>query len=89
MTPPEYVCLITAPVNRFNTPLMALTGIVETGAYYKEVHLPVICTLAPGQRFDARGTPIIQVIPIRREAWTSEMNILNEPVAPATGGDRR
>jgi hypothetical protein len=80
VTPPEYVCLITAPVNRFNTPLMALTGIVETGAYYKEVHLPVICTLAPGQRFEApRGTPIIQVIPIRREAWTGQMNVINEP----------
>jgi hypothetical protein len=72
VTPPDYVCLITAPVNRFEAPLMALTGIVETGSYYKEVHLPLACLLAPGQRFAApRGTPIIQVIPMRREAWTS------------------
>lgn len=80
VTPPEYVCLITAPVNRFEIPLMALTGIVETGQYYKEVQLPVVCMLAPGQRFvAARGTPIIQVIPMRREAWTSEMKLLDEP----------
>jgi hypothetical protein len=79
VTPPEYVCMITAPVNRFETPLTALTGIVETGEYYKEVHLPVVCTLAPGQRFAApRGMPIIQVIPMRREAWTSGTGLLDE-----------
>jgi hypothetical protein len=80
VTPPEYVCMIVAPVNRFETPLMALTGIVETGAYYKEVHLPVVCTLEPGQRFAApRGMPMLQVIPIRRETWTSELLPLDEP----------
>jgi hypothetical protein len=79
-TPPEYVCLITAPVNRFETPLVPLTGIVETGSYYKEVHLPVVCMLEPGQRFTvALGTPIVQVIPIRREDWTSEAVFLDEP----------
>ncbi|HSZ56001.1 MAG TPA: DUF6065 family protein [Tepidisphaeraceae bacterium] len=79
-TPPEYACLIMAPVNRFETPLVALSGIVETGSYYKEVHLPVVCMLEPGQRFAAKaGTPIVQVIPIRREDWTSEAGFIDEP----------
>src|SRR5262245_6479359 len=40
VTPPDYVCLITAPVNRFEMPFLPLSGIVETGTYYKEVQLP-------------------------------------------------
>jgi hypothetical protein len=72
VTPPEYFCLITAPVNRFEMPFLPLTGIVETGAYYKEVQLPMACLLEPGQKFDLRrGAPMIQVIPIRSEEWTS------------------
>ncbi len=72
VTPPEYVCLITAPINRFEIPFLPLTGIVETGAYYKEVQLPMACLLEPGQTFVLpRGAPMVQVIPIRREEWTS------------------
>ena len=71
VTPPDHVCLITAPINRFEMPFMALSGIVETGAYYKEVHLPMVCLLGPGQSYDLRcGMPMIQVIPIAREDWT-------------------
>lgn len=79
-TPPEYVCLMIAPVNRFDMPLVALTGIVETGAYYKEVHLPCVCMLERGQRWSGvAGTPMVQVIPIHREVWTSESAHLDEP----------
>lgn len=72
VTPPDYVCMITAPMNRFEMPFLPLTGIVETGTYYKEVQLPMACLMAPGQTFDLpRGAPMIQVIPMRREEWTS------------------
>jgi hypothetical protein len=78
VTPPEYVCLITGPVNRFEMPFVPLTGIVETGTYYKQVKLPTICLLGPGKSFLLRrGTPMIQVIPIRREEWTHEAAVLN------------
>jgi hypothetical protein len=79
VTPPEYVCFITAPINRFELPFAALSGIVETGRYYKEVLLPMVCLMQPGQRIAAaKGTPMIQVIPIRRDAWTSEMKFLDD-----------
>jgi uncharacterized protein DUF6065 len=72
VTPPEYVCLITAPINRFEIPFMPLTGIVETGTYYKEVQLPIVCLMRPGDRFMLPcGAPMIHVIPFRREEWTS------------------
>lgn len=72
VTPSEYVCLITAPINRFEIPFLPLSGIVETGAYYQEVHLPMACAMQPGQTHRLlRGQPMIQVIPLRRENWES------------------
>jgi hypothetical protein len=73
LTPSDYVCLITAPINRlFELPLLPLTGIVETSQYYREVNVPSVCMMRPGQTATARrGSPLVQVIPIRREAWTS------------------
>ena len=72
VTPPDYVCMMTGPVNRFELPLLPMTGIVETGTYYKEVQLPMVCMLPRGQSFVIpRGAPLIQVIPIKRESWTS------------------
>jgi hypothetical protein len=72
VTPPEFFCLITAPINRFEMPFLPLAGIVETGTYYKEVQLPMACLMQPGQTFDLpRGAPMIQVIPFRRDEWLS------------------
>jgi hypothetical protein len=70
VTPPDYVCLVTAPINRFELPFAPLAGIIETGTYYKEVHLPMVCLMQPGQVYDLRaGSPMIQVLPLRREEW--------------------
>ena len=78
-TPPEYVCFITAPINRYEIPFMALSGIVETGTYYREVHLPMACMMQPGQIFHLqRGAPMIQVIPMRREEWESKVAAMDE-----------
>lgn len=80
VTPPEYACMITGPVNRFEVPLMPLTGIVETGTYYKEVQLPMVCLLSPGQSFALpRGAPLIQVIPFKRDSWTSRSGFIDMP----------
>lgn len=80
ITPPDYVCLMSGPVNRFEVPLMPLAGIVETGSYYKEVHLPMVCLLRPGESFTLqRGAPLIQVIPMKREAWTSSSGFIDMP----------
>jgi Family of unknown function (DUF6065) len=78
VTPPEFVCLITAPINRFELPFLPLAGIVETGTYYKEVHLPMACLLRPGQTFELKaGTPLIQAIPIRRDEWASRAAVMD------------
>ena len=78
VTPSEYVCLITAPINRFEIPFTAITGIVETGKFYREINLPMACALKPGERYRLlRGMPMIQVIPIRREEFASKVGIID------------
>ena len=68
-----WLALVLLPVERYLQsflPFMPLTGIVETDSYYREIHLPSICMLQPGQSATMkRGMPLIQVIPIKRERW--------------------
>ena len=72
-----------APIARAERPrlwlqvglILALTGIVETGVYYREVFLPMACMMKPGEtKRLLRGSPMIQVIPILREEWTSSVH---------------
>jgi hypothetical protein len=71
-TPPGYSCLFIAPLNRFELPFQPLSGIVETDTFYHEVNFPAISLLAPGQSTMVRkGTPLVQVIPFKRDNWTS------------------
>jgi len=80
VTEPDVACLITAPLNRYEIPFMAITGIVETGEFYKQVAQPMICTMRPGDVFILkRGEPMIQVIPFRRDDWTSRTTVIDEP----------
>lgn len=71
-TPAGYSTLVLPPLNRFATPFHLLSGLVETDTYYRQVAFPAICTLRPGETFKfARGSPLVQVVPMARESWTS------------------
>jgi len=73
-TPPGYSIIITQPFNRTDLPFYALSGIVDTDKY----------PLYPGQYpvflkkgFDGiveRGTPMLQIIPFKRDDWKSEIS---------------
>jgi hypothetical protein len=71
-TPPGYSCLFVQPLNRFDLPFHVLSGVVETDTYYREIHFPSICLLKPGStHLLKKGTPIVQIYPIKRESWRS------------------
>src|SRR6185369_667131 len=71
-TPPGYSTLFTRPFGSFDCPLIPLTGIVETDTYLGAVQLPSVCQMPPGSSYTlARGAPLVQVVPILRESWTS------------------
>lgn len=71
-TPPGYSSLFLPLLNRVDFPFQILAGLVDTDVFYKEVYFPSICLMPPGSRVVLeQGTPIVQVIPFKRDAWQS------------------
>lgn len=76
-TPVGYSCLFTPTLNDdtlLNKGIFMLSGIVDTDTYNAPVNFPFIF-LAPlnTEILIEKGTPLIQVIPFKREPWTSEV----------------
>lgn len=70
-TPSGYSCLFVNPINR-PSPLLAFSGIIDTDAFISQGHLSFMVE----KDFDGiikQGTPLIQVIPFKRESWESEV----------------
>lgn len=71
-TPPGYSTLFLPLLNQFHLPFQVLSGLVDTDTYYRDVFLPAICLMQPGTRCVLeRGTPLVQVVPFKRETWRS------------------
>jgi hypothetical protein len=73
-TPPGCSALFLPPLNRFQMPLVPLAGLVETDIFYREVNFPAVLTIPPGTTLTVlKGTPLVQVIPIRRDEYQSKV----------------
>ena len=72
-TPKGYSCLITSPLNHMQTNFKILDGIVDTDRYYNQINFPFIWTGGDGDFTFPKGMPIVQVIPFKRENYTSEV----------------
>lgn len=70
-TPPGYSSLIMHPLNRAELPFYTLAGIVETDSYTNPVNLPFLIRKDFIGTIPA-GTPIAQILPIKRENWKSK-----------------
>lgn len=71
-TPPGYSVLYTQPFNRFELPFLLTTGIVDND----KVHMPGSFPFFIVEGFEGvipAGTPYAQLIPFKRENWTSEI----------------
>jgi hypothetical protein len=71
-TPKGYSLLITHPLYSFETPFITMSAVVDTDTYDIPLNLPFIL------REDfigtiPKGTPIAQIIPIKRENWKSKI----------------
>lgn len=73
-----YSCLFTSPLNHMETRFKILDGIVDTDSYYNSVHFPFLWTGGDGEFFIKKGTPLVQVIPIKREKTSIEVCEVNE-----------
>ncbi len=69
-TPPGYSLLITHPVNRHDLPFVTVTGLVDTDRYVDNfINFPARWRDPAFSGVLAKGTPIAQCIPLRRENW--------------------
>jgi hypothetical protein len=71
-TPKGYSVLFTQPLHR-DSPFKILDGIVDTDIYKAPVNFPFVLTDPKFEGIIPQGTPIAQVIPIKRESWQMEL----------------
>jgi hypothetical protein len=72
-TPPGYSAIITHPLNRFDLPFTTLSGVVDLDGVMGPGSLPFFIR----EDFEGiipAGTPIFQLIPFKRDEWTSVTN---------------
>jgi hypothetical protein len=74
-TPAGYSTLFIPPVHRDN-PFSALPGVVDTDTYIAPVNIVFTLTDPNFEGLVPAGTPIVQVIPFKRDSW--EMSIGTE-----------
>ena len=89
-TPPNYSTLYLPPANRFDLPVMPLVGLVDTDRYKNVVNFPfVIPSLLPNSEvLLEKGTPIVQIIPIKRDNWKEKTTLYNQKVLKETKQQR-
>lgn len=68
--PRGYSCLFTHPLNRFDLPFTTMSGIIDSDKLSTSGNIPFFIK----EGFEGvipAGTPIIQIIPIKRKKWTA------------------
>lgn len=66
-TPPGWSCLFVPPLNRDNGVAALLAGIVDTDRYASLINFPFFATGPDGIHTLEKGTPLVQVLPFRRQ----------------------
>lgn len=66
-TAPGWSCLFVPPLNRGGQPFECVAGVVDTDQYFAEINFPFFATAPDGTYTIERGTPLVQVIPFRRD----------------------
>lgn len=73
-TPPGYSLLFTHPLNRHDLPFRTFSGLVDTDIYDAAVSFPFEWIGPYTERsILEKGTPIVQIIPIKRDMWKHEL----------------
>lgn len=70
--PKGYSALITHPLNRYDLPWVALSGIVDMDKEPMRPGQYPIFIKKNAEGLIPKGTPVLQIIPFKRESWKSE-----------------
>lgn len=75
-TPPGYSLWITHPSHRNELPFLTLNAFVDTDKHPNNLFFPFF--IKDGfEGIIEKGTPIIQIIPMKRESWITKLNNFN------------
>ena len=72
-TPKGYSCLFVPPLHNPNPYFTALPAIVDTDSYHGNVNFVFQLNDINWEGVIPAGTPIVQVLPFKRDNWKSEM----------------
>ncbi|ODN67821.1 DUF6065 family protein [Methylobrevis pamukkalensis] len=86
-TPKGWSCLFVPPLNRPSKLFEVVAGVVDTDTYTAHIHFPFFATGEDGLHVLEKGTPLVQVIPFRREATAIDCEIAAE--TPLEMADRK
>lgn len=75
--PPGYSCLFYQPEFMFNEHLRLLPAIVDCDVYNQRINFPGYLLKQGTFKIDA-GTPLIVVLPYKRDEWTSKLTLTEE-----------
>jgi hypothetical protein len=77
-TPLGWSCLFVNPLNRPNGVVDVVAGVVDTDTYRSPIHFPFFAIGEDGLHVIEKGSPIVQVIPFRRDTTEIAANIRAE-----------
>jgi len=72
-TPRSYSALFLPPLHNPNGIFTAMPGIVDTDKYSQAINFPFTLNDSNWEGTIPAGTPIVQVIPFKRESWVSKI----------------
>ncbi len=73
-TPKKWSTLLTHPYNRFDLPFTTLSGLVDSDSFVSDGNIPFYIKAGFSGVIKA-GTPIAQLIPIKRSIWKSHVSM--------------
>jgi hypothetical protein len=71
-TEPGYSCMFLNPLHQDTSPLTGLSGIIDTDTFLSEGFFS-FTVKKDFKGIIKQGTPLVQVIPFKRDNWTSEV----------------
>jgi hypothetical protein len=87
VTPPGWSCLFLNPLNRPNGLFEVLAGVVDTDSYRAPVHFPFFPVASDGLHVIEKGSPMVQIVPFRRDATELAAEIRDERPGEAAERD--
>jgi hypothetical protein len=76
-TPNGYSLFCTHPSNRFDLPFQVISGFVDSDKYNLSIKFPFFIK-NNWEGIIEKNTPIVQLIPVKRESWGSKIEEFNE-----------